>query len=379
MKRLVVLGFLLAAPAAMADVQFSGYIKTFAIDQQAIRSPYLNAPHLYQSQSSLRLMWQAITPSSAWQLHYELTPILSSTTPAYELGAVSGTNSWRLTDIQRKLSNNPRRQWLQNLDRLNVQFKFNAGDLTVGRQAVSFGVSRVINPTDIFLPFDVRTLNTEYRIGVDAVRFQHPVGQLSEVDVGFIAGKNARADDSAGFLQVRTNVSGNDLQFAFIRFAGQTLVGGGVQTAIGNAGFWFEAGNVTGDRHYLRASTGVDYAFTESLYGLVEYHFNGAGTSNLAEYPAQLATTPYRVGGVFLLGRQYLIPSLRLQASPLLTVSGQAMVNLEDGSVFAAVTSDYNLSENTYLGLGYYHFIGPGLSEYGSNPDTFYASLRYYF
>ena len=43
------------------------------------------------------------------------------------------------------------------------------------------------------------------------------------------------------------------------------------------------------------------------------------------------------------------------------------------------MTSDYNLSENTYLGLGYYHFIGPRLSEYGSNPDTFYASLRYYF
>lgn len=379
MKRLLALVLLLAAPAAMADVQFSGYIKTFAIDQQAIHSPYLDAPHLYQSQSSLRLMWQAITPTTAWQLHYELTPILSSTTPAYELGALGGGNSWRLTDIEKKLSTNPRRQWLQNLDRLNVQFKFNAGDLTVGRQAVSFGVSRVINPTDIFLPFDVRTLNTEYRTGVDAVRFQHPVGQLSEVDVGFIAGKNARADDSAAFLQVRTNVSGNDLQFAFIRFAGQTLVGGGIQTAIGDAGFWFEAANVTGDRHYLRVSTGVDYAFTENLYGLVEYHFNGAGTGNPANYLAQLATTPYRDGGVFLLGRQYLIPSLRLQASPLWTVSTEALVNLGDGSVFVSLTSDYNLSENTYLGFGYYHFLGPGLSEYGSNPDTFYASLRYYF
>ena len=376
---LTCLVLLLLAQTAQGDTRFAGYIKTFALARQAIDSPYLQSPRLYQSQSSLRLMWQVFAGHSAWQLHYELTPVISSHVPAYDSAAIANANAWRMTDIEKNLSHNPRRRLLQNLDRLNVQFSFNAGDLTIGRQPITFGVARVINPTDVFLPYDVRTLNQEYRIGVDAIRFRHPLGPLGEVDVGLVAGKHARASDSAAFLQLRSNVSGKDLQFAFIRFAGQTLVGGGVQTAIGACGFWLEAANVTGDEHYVRVSTGIDYAFSENIYGLIEYHFNGAGTGNRADYLHQLTTKPYRVGGVFLLGRQYLIPSLRWQVTPLWTLKLEAIDDLTDGSAFISTAATWNASENAYIDLGYYHFLGSRLSEYGSDPDTFYASVRYYF
>lgn len=377
--RVCLFAAVLWSTAAVAETNFSGYLKSFAIARDSIDISILQADRLYQSQNSARFMWDVFTDHAVWQLHYEVSPIFSSTTPGVDLATFASPNAWRLTDVEHEIGSGDRRQVFENLDRLNVQFNFKAGDLTIGRQPITFGVSRVINPTDVFLPFDVRTFNQEYRIGVDGVRFQHPMGQLGEVDVGVITGHNADADTSAAFLQVRTNVGGHDLQFAVSRFARQTLLGGGVQTSLGNFGFWLEAAQVSGEEDYLRLSTGLDYAFSENIYGLVEYHYNGAGSDTPADYIASLDTAPYRVGGVFLLGKHYLIPAVSVQLTPLWSLSLQSLANLSDRSMFLSLSAVYNVTENAYMDFGFYYFPGQDLTEYGSNPATLYASLRYYF
>jgi len=107
-----------------------------------------------------------------------------------------------------------------------------------------------------------------------------------------------------------------------------------------------------------------------------------------------LDDTAYTAGGVFLLGKNYLIPSISWQVNTLLGLPFQALANLDDDSVFVSINGDYSLSDNLYMGMGYYHFAGDELkflanlpseqqlqfgSEYGSNPDSLYISLRYYF
>ena len=136
---------------------------------------------------------------------------------------------------------------------------------------------------------------------------------------------------------------------------------------------------------------GMDYAFTENIFGMVEYHYNGAGSTNPADYRARFDTTPYQRGGVFLLGRDYLMPSLTTRLSPLWNLATQAIINLHDHSAFLAITAEYNLADDLYMDFGYYNFLGDDLgqatdnttpefqSEYGLNPDTAYLSLRYYF
>jgi hypothetical protein len=185
-------------------------------------------------------------------------------------------------------------------------------------------------------------------------------------------------------------VQGKDLQFAFTRFAEQTLVGAGIQTAIGDFGFWFELARVNGDTDYLRTSIGLDYAFTENSFAMIEYHHNGAGSDDPSEYLSLLATLPYQSGGVFLLGKDYLMPSFSLQLSPLWILSTQAIYNLGDDSAFVSLSAEYNVLEDFYMDFGFYHFFGdeitilvPGVpllgSEYGTNPDVIYASIRFYF
>lgn len=382
--------------SSFGQVNFSGYLKNYTIIQDAIDTAAFQLDQTYRMQNSGRFMLDAFNDNQVWQLHYEAG--VDSSTELQGFGQSffnPRRNSYRLTDIEPLIGSGQRKNVVpQNLDRLNVQLQYEAGDLTIGRQAITFGSARIINPTDVFLPFDVRTLNTEYRRGVDAVRFQRPMGQLGELDVGVILGEDGKAENSAGFIQMLTNAAGNDYQFTAMRFADQNLVGAGIQSALGVFGFWLEAAHVSGDDDYIRASIGLDYAFNERVFGMVEYHFNEAGSNDPDDYFELLDDTAYTAGGVFLLGENYLIPSISWQASTLLSLSIQSLANLDDDSVFLSINGDYSLSDNLYMGAGYYHFTGDELdffadlppqqqfqfgSEYGSNPNSFYINVRYYF
>ena len=393
MLRIIAAVFLLAAPtSALAEINISGYLKSFVVAQDQLDNPVFQFDKNYQSQNSARIMLDGFSGSITWQLHYELSPVFISRALATERPTfnVVGDN-YRLTDPDTNLLDDDNKtQLYQNLDRLNFQVQMDAGDLTIGRQAISFGSARIINPTDIFLPFDVRTFNTEYRNGVDALRFQRPWGDLGEIDIGVVLGKDAKSENSAAFLQLRTNHSGTDYHLAIIEFAEQQLFGLGLQTAIWDLGFWLEAAYVNGDENYLRLSTGVDYSFSERTFVQIEYHYNGAGSNDHNDYLSNLSATPYQRGGVFLLGENYIMPSFTVQLSSLWFVATQVIYNLDDNSAFLSVSAEYNIAENFYMDFGYYHFSGdefsltetglPKLdSEYGSNPSTLFASIRYYF
>ena len=393
MLRIIAAVFLLAAStSALAEINISGYLKSFVVAQDQLDNPVFQFDKNYQSQNSARIMLDGFSGSITWQLHYELSPVFVSKALATERPTfnVVGDN-YRLTDPDTNLLDDDNKtQLYQNLDRLNFQVQMDAGDLTIGRQAISFGSARIINPTDIFLPFDVRTFNTEYRNGVDALRFQRPWGDLGEIDIGVVLGKDAKSENSAAFLQLRTNHSGTDYHLAIIEFAEQQLFGLGLQTAIWDLGFWLEAAYVNGDENYLRLSTGVDYSFSERTFVQIEYHYNGAGSNDHNDYLSNLSATPYQRGGVFLLGESYIMPSFTVQLSSLWFVATQVIYNLDDNSAFLSVSAEYNIAENFYMDFGYYHFSGdefsltetglPKLdSEYGSNPSTLFASIRYYF
>lgn len=384
------------AANAISQVNFSGYLKNYTVIQDAIDTGPFQFDRSYRMQNSGRFMIDAFNGKQVWQLHYELG--LDSTSQLQRIGEsflAPERQSYRLTDLDSTIGpNNKKNTVPQNLDRFNVQFQLDSGDLTIGRQAITFGSARIINPTDVFLPFDVRTLNTEYRTGIDAVRFQKPIGQLGELDLGVILGPDGKPENSAAYLQLLTNVSGRDYQFTAMRFAEQNLVGAGVQSALGEFGFWLEVAQVSGDDNYTRASIGVDYAFSGRVFGMIEYHLNGAGSRDPDDYLAQLDDLAYTAGGVFLLGENYLIPSVSWQISTLLSLSTTALANLDDNSVFLNVNADYSLSDNLYMGLGYYHFAGDDFnfssedpfatqlqlgSEYGANPNSIFISFRYYF
>jgi hypothetical protein len=287
----------------------------------------------------------------------------------------------------------------QNLDRAHVRYQAADFDLIVGRQPVAWGAARVINPIDMVAPFLYTELDTEDRIGVDAIRLRKPLGALSELDMGFIAGPDLSAAENAYYLRGRFYAGRSDVTLIGAAFREHLMVGFDVARGMGGAGCWLEAAYTwmetfsgapggTGP-NYLRLSTGVDYSFPGDLYGYLEYHFNGAGRNEASDYLAARMTTPYRDAAVYLLGKHYLAPGFTYPLSPLWLGSLSLLLNASDGSVLVSPAIEYNIAEDIYLeagafmGLGADTTPGPELvelaSEFGTYENTFYMSFRTYF
>ena len=284
-----------------------------------------------------------------------------------------------------------------NLDRASVQFSTDFADIFIGRDAIAWGSARIINPTDVVAPYTYDQLDTEDRVGVDAVRVRIPVGVLGEVDTGYIFGTDFRFDKSAIFLRTQLNAVETDFSFLLLEFQRNRLVGLDVARGIGGAGFWFETASVftepsdkktgTAD-NYLRYSLGLDYSFGGETYAFVEYHFNGAGTNIPKDFLANLDQTAYTRGGVYLLGVHYLAPGFTHQLTPLISLSGQLLFNLSDQSAWIAPQIAYNIAEDIHLSVGGFISIGKRpkdgdttqfQSEFGAYPNLFFTSFRVYF
>lgn len=382
----------------------SGYLKSYTLAQDAIyidNSDY-SIDRNIQSQNSLRIMGAYISPERGnFELHYEVQPLYFSTSinqnNASGIGSTltTGSNRYRYTDLDPILSEyGDHSVILQNLDRINYQRATDAGDLTIGRQVISFGSARFINPTDIFLPFVLQTLNQEYRVGIDAIRYQIDIDGFSMLDAGLIIGEDAKTENSAAFFRGKTSTQGNDIEAMYIQLEQAWLLGGGIERALGEFGIWLETAfmknNDDDSNSYWRHSVGSDFAIEDNIIVMMEYHYNGAGSQNSADYIHILQQQPYERGGVYLLGQHYIIPAISWVASPLISVNASSFINLDDHSAFISIVGEVSWSDNLYSDFGSQMSLGdnPELtstgelnltSEFGSYPLSLYASLRYYF
>ncbi len=279
----------------------------------------------------------------------------------------------------------------QNLDRANVTAWLPFADVIVGRQAIAWGSARVVNPTDVIAPFTYGELDTEDRTGVDAVRVRVPIGALSEVDAGYVFGRDFAVDRSAFFFRCQFNVAKTDVSPLFVRFREQLLVGIDVARGIGSVGAWIEGARVftmeqdDAISDYLRVSTGMDYSFGGETYGFIEYHFNGAGVRDPEDYFANLNRPTYRDAAVYLMGAHYFALGTTHQLTPLVALSGQFLANVTDPSFFFSSAIEYNIEQDFYLSAG--AFIGIGdrpqgeyfQSEFGGYSNILFLSFRIYY
>ncbi len=78
-------------------------------------------------------------------------------------------------------------------DRLAMRFTLGATssfpvDITVGRQAIGLATTYFFTPNDFFAPFDAAAFYRAYKPGVDAVRLDVPLGDLSQLSLIGVAG-----------------------------------------------------------------------------------------------------------------------------------------------------------------------------------------------
>ena len=385
------------------DLQISGYYKNFST---GLGSPLPDEPIIGVVTNRLRLNCAyAPTDVLSFDLSYNLAPriqdpLLFSESP---IAATTDSLRYRVADLDSSIypgENDSAGSFglFQNLDRASIAYGADFGDITIGRQAIAWGSARVVNPTDVIAPYAYNQLDTEDRIGVDAIRVQIPIGVLGEFDTGYVFGEDFAVEKSAFFLRSQLNALETDFSIALLGFREHLMTGFDIARGIGGAGFWLEAAYVYANafnsengeaENYLRASIGLDYSFGGVAYGFIEYHFSGAGAGEPEDYLDNLSQPAYTDGAAYLMGKHYFVPGLSYQLTPLISLSGVVLSNISDPSVFPSLQIEYNFAQDIYLSAG--GFIGIGKrpetedeetqfrSEFGGYPTLLFSSFRIYF
>jgi hypothetical protein len=406
------------APVIMAAdwISVSGYYKNFFVaiepPEDAGESPLFDIKTLGSVSNRLRLDADLLPAGNVnFALSYDLVPRVQDPILFQSGSTLSGlrinpSGVYRAEDLDKRLYPPPGKDVesfavMQNLDRANLAYHAPMGDIYAGRQAIAWGMARVINPTDIIAPFTYDELDTENRTGVDAVRVRIPIGFMGEFDAGYVFGGKFRYANSAWFVRTKFYQYRTDISLLAIGFQENFLAGLNLARSVGGAGTWLEAAYAfagllnsdnRSDEDYFRLSAGADYNFGDKTYGFFEYHFNGAGRADPGEYSSLADAIAYTEGAVYLLGEHYLAPGITYQITPLLIFSGQALWNMNDLSLLMVPNLEYNIQQNIYISAGGYIGIGKRLifeplnipriryrSEFGAYGTTLYSSFRIYF
>ena len=343
-------------PQAVTAVQLSGFYKSFSV---AFDPPQVGDPVTGMVSNRLRFnLANSFSEHMSVDLAYDFILRIQNENQAEVL--TIDPLDYRVADLDSPIYPGDNDSIgsvgvFQNLDRASVIARLPFADVIVGRQAIAWGSARVVNPTDVIAPFTYGELDTEDRPGVDAVRVRVPIGALSEVDVGYVFGRDFAVDRSAFFVRGQFNVAETDVSPLFVRFREQQLVGIDVARGIGSVGAWIEGARVftmeqdDAISDYFRVSTGMDYSFGGETYGFIEYHFNGAGVRDPEDYLVNLNRPTYRDAAVYLMGTHYFALGTTHQLSPLVALSGQFLANVTDSSFFFAPAIEYNIAQDFYL------------------------------
>ncbi|MEM6704411.1 MAG: hypothetical protein AAF690_16965 [Acidobacteriota bacterium] len=307
--------------------------------------------------------------------------------------SLSQGRATRYFDVDAELDANDDRTIVSDIDRFNVRFDGRHLRLTLGRQAITWGVNYFWPVLDLFAPFSPERIDRDYKPGVDALRLTVPVGQFSEIEViGALQGRETREDRSLAALG-RFHLGNADVGFMIGDFHRDRVLGafltGDVRGSLLRAEVSFTS---TSDRareegdpdDFVRATLGLDRLLTQSLSFVFETTYNGYGTNEPADILGLFGRERVRRGEITSFGRIASGVAVSWQTHPLLGLTGAALVSWSDGSVLLQPSGVWSLTNNGDLLFG--GFLGLGdsseteiASEYGATQATVWAALRWAF
>lgn len=310
--------------------------------------------------------------------------------PDFSLGAVPGGGEW--LRLQWTVTRGDHVVWQHRFDRLYVGWENERLQVSVGRQAVSWGSALFLTPSDPFTPFNPVDPFREFRAGVDAARIRFFPGALSELD---LVVRPTRSP--AGEEEMTALVRGLTTAWNWELSGWGGVVYGdpaGALGAVGSVGSWAVRGEAVvrdlGDRVVLRGTLGLDRQLRIGGRDLtlgVEYQRDGLGADGPDDYMATLASATFLRGEHQVLGRDETVVQASYQIHPLWALSGLSLWNLRDlsGTIGASVAhsagDNVAVTTGTFFGFGDDHAtdIRPLPSEYGPAGVSWYLSLSWYF
>ena len=290
-----------------------------------------------------------------------------------------------------------------DLDRAAVSFPLGRVDLTLGRQAISWGSAWFWKPTDRFSPFSPMDVDPDVKRGVDAARAEVYLGQTTSLDLITSFEHHDEGDRALwvhGGARFRTTLGRYDLALSLARFQFQDdadwMIGAEYTGEIWDLGFRGEVAlNIQEEARStdLEAVVGLDYTLTwlgqRKLTLAAEGFYNGYGVADANDYLPFLMDPKKSArlwrGEAFHVGRYYAGLSASQELNPLWTLTLSSIANLGDPSALFTAGLRWSIVQNARVTAGLMLPVGErpeGLamrSEMGSFPVIGYGVIKLSF
>ena len=287
--------------------------------------------------------------------------------------------------------------WQNDIDRLYVRAPLGPMDLTIGRQAVSWGSAWFWKVTDRFSPFSPMDFDPEFKRGVDGIRTEWFLGATTSLDIIATFERNPYRWNLGA--RYRTTVGRYDLAVSAARLGNDYMGGAEFSGELWDFGVRGEGAftwNTARSDWDIQAVLGIDYGFDWKMKVALEAFYNGYGTDNPDEYASYWFDPS---GGVpakserltraetFNIGRYYLGLSIDQELHPLVHLVVSGMLNAMDPSAFVTLGLQWSVQQNVRFIAGSMIAIGerPNLtagklpSDFGFYPNNGYAVLKVSF
>lgn len=385
-SRLLIFLFLLMGNSYAWDLR--GYVKNYVQSFSNQNVNFFDGDSFSESISARASVLNDFSDKFSFEGSYQILPYYGPVyIVAYDVRNIN-LKSYRAYDLplylaEPNLENKNSFSIVQNLDRLFFSFSDQSVKATLGRQIVTFGSAKIVNPTDVVNPFGLNTIDTEERAGSDSARLKYFLGNFY-LDGGLLFGKDFEKNRGAAFAKTGLNIGGHNFSLMFMEFRDKNyLYGFDWQGGVGGSTVWLETSYVEGtkdyQKDYARLSTGIQIYFGAQWSMIGEYHFNGIGTFNESDYLKTALQPSFVEANLFLVGRNYFSLMFSKELSALYNLSFGGTMNLNDQSVLINLLLNWNLAENNYLELGLFPGVGSQGSEFNLYPDILYLGYKFYF
>ena len=281
-------------------------------------------------------------------------------------------------------------------DRLSLRKSFANVDISIGRQPINLATTFFFSPNDFFAPFSAQAFYRVFKPGVDGVRADISLNELTQLSFIGVQGYREEAASDSGWsdsseqsrnsylTRFATNLAGMEWAVLSGKIRRTRINGGSI------SGELFDWLGLRAEGHVLELldkdvdemtelSIGIEHRWESSLFVQLEQFYHGRGANSVAAYTeAANSDSSY-------LARRYHALGLSYEFTPLLTGQMTIIRNAIDRSRLFSANALYSLSDESELSIGVTIPDGTapqGLTmqdEYGSYPRLLNVEVRAYF
>jgi len=278
------------------------------------------------------------------------------------------------------------------IDRLNARWSIDNFNIKIGRQAINLASTFFFTPNDFFAPFAAQAFYRVYKPGVDAVRNEISINELSNLSLIAVQGYQPQSNSDAGWsdepessrhsylMRYVTNMADFEWSLLTGKVRRTRIQGGSISGELfGWLGIRAEGHQLkeldNNHSYFSKYSLGLEHRWENSLMLQVEQYYHGPGATEVTAYDFS-QTYP---------ARRYQALGLSYEFSPLLSGQFSILRNQIDSSRLYTMNAVYSLTNESELSVSL--SVPDGRqpegtkfnSEFGAYPKIFNIEIRAYF